>query len=106
MSVGIAKTGGAEVNDADALEGNFQFRGAGADGVLVAEKDGVSDFFIHQDVAGAENLVVVAFGENDAHGFHLSFVNDGAGDLVRSAEAALELLAVIIEIDRFLSDTA
>src|ERR1700733_2389212 len=63
------------------------------------------DLFLDQDVAGAQDLFVIAFGEDDLLGVHLRLVDHGARDFVGLAEPALELGTVGFEINWFLGDS-
>ena len=66
----------------------------------IAEQDGVGDFLIEQDLAGAQDLGLLAFGEHDPFGLLARLVDHGAHHFVGAAQAALQFLAILAEIDR------
>src|SRR5208282_5644967 len=68
----------------------------------VAYQDGPGYLLFQDGVAGAQDFVVVSFGEDDVLGLGLGFVNHHARDLVGFSKTTLELFAVFVNVDRFL----
>jgi len=74
------------LDDLRAFQVQMQLFDPGADGVFAAEQDGECDFFVEQDLAGAQNFALLAFGEDDASGLPLRLVDHVAHDSVGLAE--------------------
>src|SRR5579864_2299916 len=66
----------------------------------------MTDLFFDQHVAGAQDFFVVPFGKDNLLGIGLGLVNHGARNFVGLAQAALQLSAIGLEVDRFLCDAA
>ena len=98
------KTSG--LDDADPVQAQPQVAELCLDRPLIAKQDGTGDPLIDQNLAGAENLVLLAFGDNHPLRLALRFVDHDAHDFVRLAEAALQLFLVRIDVDRILGDSA
>ncbi len=60
----------------------------------------MGDLLVEQDLAGAQNLGLLAFGEHNPFGLLLRLVDHGAHHFVGAAEAALQFLAILVKIDR------
>src|SRR5579864_1462970 len=66
----------------------------------------MTDLFFDEHVAGAQDFFVVPFGKYDLLGIGLGLVNHSARNFVGLAQAALQLNAIGLEVDRFLCDPA
>ena len=68
LGVLVAGAGSLPGPRSDAVEMQVQVRHPGADLLLVAQQDRVRDLLVQQDLAGAQDLALLAFGEDDALG--------------------------------------
>jgi hypothetical protein len=68
--------------------------------LFVAEQDGHGDLLVEQNLAGAQDLALFAFGEDDALGRLCALLNHVAHDSVGLAETALQRFAVLADVDR------
>ena len=92
------------IDNRRALEVEVQFLDGRADLRRVAQQDGQRDLFVQQDLAGAQDLAFLAFGEHDPLGLALRLVDHAAHDFVGLAQAAFELLAILLDVHRLLRD--
>ena len=88
------------IDDLRAVQVQMQLLRLGADLLLVAQQDGEGDLLVQQDLAGAQDLALFAFGEDDALGRPLRLVDHAAHHFVGPAQAALQLFAVLLDVDR------
>src|SRR5580658_939503 len=93
------------IDDPQAVEAQSQVGHRGANPRRIAEQNRVGDLLIHQDLASAQDLGLLAFGEDHPFGLALGFVNHDPHHFVGLAQAALELLTVFAKIDGGLGHT-
>ena len=105
LNIGFAKLRRGRIDDLHAFEIHAEFAGSGLNLGRIPQQDRHADLFFHQRVAGAQDLFVVSLGKHHLFGIGLRLVDHRARDFVGFAEPALQLIAVGIEIDRFLGDS-
>ena len=94
------------VHDVDAAQLDVGGQRGRDDGVLAAQQDRPRDAFVHQDLRGLEDPLVVTLGEHQALGPALGAGGQAPDERVALAEALLELLAVRLQVQGAARDAA
>ena len=90
------------VHDFHSAQMEAHLRRPRANRLGVAQQHRLGDFLIQQNLAGAQDLGLFALRENHPFGLALGLVDHAAHHFVGAAQTALQLLAILGQIDRLL----
>src|SRR5271165_6735550 len=97
--------GRLRLDDNCSLERNAQLRRRLLNVASVAQQHRDGDLLFQEHMASTENSLVRAFGKYQALGIGRRLVNHDAHEFVRLAKPLLQLLTIVVEVDRVLRDS-